>query len=160
MLKKSAFYLFAALFIFSGQFLMNSGLVTGTPPPIEKTTLSGDQPLQRIGKGPALLYFWAEWCGVCRSMQGNIDAVVKDFPSLTVAIRSNDQQQLGTYLHSHHLDWPIIDDTDGSIGERYGVRSVPALFFINGKGDIVFTSIGYTSEWGLRFRLWLVEQFG
>ena len=156
MLKKSAFYIFAALFIFAGQFLVTSGQVTGTPPPISKATLAGQNPTADLANGPALLYFWAEWCGVCRGMQSNISAVLKDKPVITVAMRSGNNQKVAEYLHTNQLDWPVVNDTEGAIGERYGVRAVPALFFLDRRGSIAFTSAGYTSEWGLRFRLWLV----
>ena len=159
MLKKSAFYIFATIFIFAGQFLLSSNLVTGQPPRIAQTTINGQEPMQNLAQGPALLYFWAEWCGVCRAMQGNVDAVLKDYPGLTIAVRSDEQQKLSHYLAKNQLNWPTINDVDGAIGQRYGIRGVPALFFINQQGNIVFTSIGYTSEWGLRIRLWLASLF-
>ncbi len=155
MLKKSAFYLFAVVFIFSGQFLLSSGLVTGQPPEIKSTTLSGQSAMQQITQGPGLIYFWAEWCGVCRSMQSNVSAVLQDSPALTVAVRSGNQQQVTTYLQNQHLNWSVVNDEDGIISEAYGTKSVPALFFLNMQGQIVLTTIGYTSVWGLQFRLWL-----
>jgi thioredoxin-like negative regulator of GroEL len=155
MFKKSAFYLFAILFIFSGQFLLSSSLVTGHPPEIKTTTLTGHPAMQNLQQGPALIYLWAEWCGVCRTMQSNVSAVLSDYPGLTVAVRSGNQQQITTYLQQQQLNWPVVNDSDGAISQNYGSRSVPALFFLNKHGQIVFTSIGYTSEWGLRFRLWL-----
>lgn len=155
MLKKTLFYLVVSLFIFAGQFLLSSGLVTGTPPPITQTTLSGTEPMARLGKGPALIYFWAEWCGVCRSIQSNVDAVVQDYPTLSVAVRSTDEATLRAYLQTQRLNWPVVNDSDGAIGQRYGISGVPAVFFLDRAGDIVFTSVGYTSEWGLRARLWL-----
>lgn len=155
MLKQSAFYIFAVLFVFGGQFLMTGNLVTGQPPQINQTTLNGQNPMSVIEKGPSLLYFWAEWCGVCRGMQSNVDAVIKDSPVMTVAERSGNPQKVSDYLVKHQLNWSVVNDEDGSIGQQYGVQAVPALFFVNSQGRIVFTSIGYTSEWGLRFRIWL-----
>lgn len=157
MLGKAGFYIFAALFVFGGQFLLSSGLVTGQPPAIAKATLSGQNPMPAIAKGPALIYFWAEWCGVCRGMQGNVTKVLQDVAGLTVAVRSSDRTQLAEYLGKNKLNWMVIDDQDGSIGRQYGVSAVPALFFLNGQGHIVFTSSGYTSEWGMRLRLWLAD---
>ncbi|WP_415880384.1 protein disulfide oxidoreductase [Methylomonas sp. TEB] len=155
MLKKLGFYIFAALFIFAGQFLVHQDLVSGTPPPIVQTTLTGENPMPRINKGPTVLYFWAEWCGICRSMQGSISNIMRDYPGLTVAVRSGDDGTLQNYLNEKQLNWPIVNDNNGNLGQRYGIRGVPAVFFINAAGEIVFTTVGYTSEWGMRIRLWL-----
>lgn len=155
MKKQWAFYVFAALFIFGGQFLVNRDLVSGPPPPINQVTLNGESPAQLIGKGPAVLYFWAEWCGICRSMQNSLSNVLQDYPGLTVAIRSGDNAKLQGYLRDKQLSWPVVNDDDGNLGQRYGVKAVPALFFINANGNIVFSTAGFTSEWGLRLRLWL-----
>jgi thiol-disulfide isomerase/thioredoxin len=155
MLKKLGFYIFAALFIFAGQFLVNQDLVSGTPPAIIQTTLSGESAMQRISKGPALLYFWAEWCGICRSMQDSVSNVLQDYPGLTVAVRSGDDSKLQHYLNRNQLNWPVVNDNGGSLGQGYGIKGVPALFFTDAAGDIVFATVGFTSEWGMRFRLWL-----
>lgn len=157
--KEWAFYLFAALFIFGGQFLAHRDLVTGTPPPIVQTTLAGETALHPLGTRPALIYFWAEWCGVCRSMQNSVTQVGKDHPLATVALRSGDDAKLQSYLRDKNLNWPVVNDNGGEIGQRYGVKAVPALFFTDRNGSIVFATAGYTSEWGIRARLWLAGWF-
>jgi len=157
MLKKSAFYIFAAVFIFAGQFLASSGVVSGKPPMIERPTLNGTAAMPLIAKGPAMIYFWAEWCGICRSIQNNVSAVLHDYPAVTVAVRSGDDQAVIAYMNAKQLTWPTVNDSDGGIAQAYGVNTVPALLFVNASGDIVFSSVGYTSEWGLRFRLWLTQ---
>lgn len=157
MWKKFGFYVFAALFVFAGQFLASQGLVTGTRPPLPAATLSGIDPASRLTQGPALLYFWAEWCGICRAMQDNVDNVARDYPIVTVAVRSGDDAKVREHLQSEQLSWLTVNDPDGSLGQRYGIKGVPAAFFIDTNGQIRFASAGYTSEWGLRLRLWLLD---
>jgi len=157
MLKKSAFYIVAVLFIFAGQFLVTGDLVTGKPPRIEQSTLAGHQAMPALKQGPALVYFWAEWCGICQGMQDNVSRVLQDYPGLTVAERSGNYEEVTAYLSKNKLNWPVVNDPNGTIGQAYGIRGVPALFFIDRHGNIGITSVGYTSEWGLRFRLWLIN---
>lgn len=159
MIKKYGFYLLAGLVIFAGQFLRTSDLVTGTPPAIEQATLNGNPAKPLSGKGPAIIYFWAEWCGICAMMQNAVSAVSAEHRPLTIALRSGSDGEVGRYLHDKHLDWPVVNDQQGLIAQRFGVKAVPALFFTNREGKIVFTSVGYTSEWGLRARLWLAGFF-
>lgn len=152
-MKKYAFYLLAAAAIFAGQFLRTGDLVTGKPPAIAQSTLGGLQAAAVTGKGPAIIYFWAEWCGVCAMMRDAVSAVSADYPLLTVALRSGSDSDVGRYLQQKRLPWSVINDQQGRIAESYGVKAVPALFFTDRDGNIVFTSVGYTSEWGLRLRL-------
>jgi thiol-disulfide isomerase/thioredoxin len=153
--KQYAIYLLFAAVVFAGQFLRTSDLVTGKPPTITQTTLGGIPATPLIDKGPAIVYFWAEWCGVCAMMQTAVSAVSADYPLLSVALRSGTDNAVEQYLQRKQLTWQVVNDQQGSIAQRYGVKAVPALFFINADGNIVFTSVGYTSEWGLRLRLWL-----
>ena len=157
MLKKSVFYLFATAFIFAGQFLASNGLVTGEPPAFSARTLQDKDPMFQIKQGPALVYFWAEWCGICRSMQSNINTVLHDYPGITIAIRSGDDTRIRSYLADNQLNWPTINDRDGKIAQRYGARAVPAVLIVGANGDIVFATAGYSSEIGLRMRLQLAK---
>lgn len=155
MLKKYGLYLLFTVVIFAGQFLRSSNLVTGTPPAIAQTTLQNQAALASISQGPAVIYFWAEWCGVCRLMQNAISAINPDYPVLSVALRSGDDAEVAEYLQSKQLSWQVVNDQQGLIANAYGVSAVPAVFFTDSNGKIVFTTTGYTSELGLRLRLWL-----
>lgn len=154
-LKKVLFYLAIAAIFFAGQFLYTRGLATGKPPEMARTTLQGAPVAERIVTGPGVIYFWAEWCGICAMMQAPVNAILKDFPGVTVALKSGDSDEVKSYLAKNSLDWPTVNDEDGEIGDRYGIKGVPAVFVLNREGEIVFTSVGYSTEWGLRFRLWL-----
>jgi len=155
MLKKYGFYLLATVIIFGGQFLRTSDLVTGKPPVINQPTIGGVPAMPLIAKGPGIIYFWAEWCAVCALMQNAVNAVAVDYPLLTVALRSGSPEAVKQYLQKKQFNWQVVNDPQGEVARLYGVKAVPALFFLNSGGNIVFTTVGFTSEWGLRLRVWL-----
>jgi len=157
MIKKFGFYLFAVAVFFAGQFLRSGDLVTGKPPQIQQTTLGGIASMSLLQNGPTLIYFWADWCGICGMMKGSITAIAADYPVLTLAYRSGEAESIKKYLQAKQLPWQVVNDPNGDIADQYGVKAVPALFILNEAGNIVFTSVGYTSEWGLRIRLWLAS---
>ncbi len=155
-IKKLFFYFIAVLVIFGGQFLLNNGRLTGPLPQIRQQTIDGSSAMEAVSKGPAMVYFWAEWCGLCKMMQNPVSAVLKDFPGITVAVKSGDSERVDNYMQERALNWKVVNDPLGKIGRQFKVKGVPAVFFLNKKGDILLTTVGYTSEIGLRFRLWLV----
>lgn len=134
---------------------MDRGLITGTPPVMPARTLLGEPVAEQISKGPAIIYFWAEWCGICRSMQGTVTQLLKDYPGVTVAVRSGGRDAILAYQQRQAMDWRTIADKEGSIGSRFGIRGVPTFFILDKRGQIKFTAVGYSSETGLRFKLWL-----
>ena len=127
MLKKYGLYLLFTVVIFAGQFLRSSNLVTGAPPTISQATLQNQPTLALISQGPAVIYFWAEWCGVCRLMQSAISAINPDYPLLTVALRSGDEAEVNAYLQSKQLNWQVVNDQQGLIANAYGVTAVPSI---------------------------------
>ena len=77
------------------QLWQNRNAPSGPAPAIVATTIAG-QPFDlsewrasHLGQ-PALIYFWAEWCGICRTTAGSVENVAKDWPTVTIAIQSGD----------------------------------------------------------------------
>lgn len=138
------------------QWFVNRGLVTGMPPEITGTTLDGKvfPGLQSLKK-PAVVYFWASWCQVCRAMQDTVRELNGDIPLVTVALQSGDAAEVRRYVEKEGFDVPIVLDEEGAIGKSYGIRGVPAFFILGPDSDIRYSTMGYTSEFGLRVRLWL-----
>ena len=104
--------------------------------------------------GPVAVYFWADWCPICTAQQGTIDGVQADYPVLTVAMQSGDAAAVNKVLAERGLDWTTAIDTDGRIAQAYGLRGVPAFVIVGPAGEIRSVSLGYTTGWGLRARLW------
>lgn len=147
----------SAIALYLGAQLIGArGLVAGTPPPIHAATLDGtplDIPNQE-GR-PAVIYFWASWCQVCKAMQSSIRSLAQDTPLVSVALLSGDETEVREYVKRERFDVPVVLDQDGAIGRDYGLRGVPAVFVLGPDGTIRFSTIGYTSELGLRLRVWL-----
>lgn len=105
---------------------------------------------------PLLVHFWATWCAICSSEQDSIAAIVRDHPNtITIAMQSGSTREVTKYLTEHHLHYPVVNDPEGKLSNEWGVHAVPASFIINTNGQVRFIEVGYTTGWGLRFRLWL-----
>ena len=107
---------------------------------------------------PVLVYFWGSWCGICKAMQGSINRVAEGHRVITVALRSGDASEVRAYLDAHAFKVPTIPDPSGALGEAFGVRGVPALFFVDRNGRIQTAITGFTTEPGIRLRLWWLER--
>lgn len=134
---------------------------SGAAPPIEGALVGGrSTSLEALRGRPVLVHFWATWCPVCRLEEGNIQSIAGDHAVLTVALQSGGGKAVAAYLAAQGLSIPVVLDDDGTIAARYGVRGVPASFILDGQGRIRFVEAGYTTEAGLRFRLWLAGLLG
>ena len=133
--------------------------IEGVAPPLQGELLDGSRFTleQRSGK-PLLVYFWATWCPVCGLTSGHVASLSEDYSVITLAMQSGDAQQVRQYLADEGLDYPVMLDPQGEIARRWGVRGVPAFYFLDAENNIRHVSVGYTSPPGLRWRMWLSEQ--
>lgn len=147
----------AVILLFIGaQIFASRGLVSGVPPSIEGRTLDGQSfALSQLRGRPAVIYFWASWCPVCRIMQSNVQSVAMDYSLISLALQSGDQAQVSRYMSQEGFKLTTLLDTDGATAQRFGIRGVPSVFILGPDGNIRFAVSGYTSEFGLRVRLWL-----
>lgn len=71
---------------------------------------------------PALVDFWAPWCGPCRTIGPVLEEIAKDYSGRVNVVKVN------------------VDESPET-SRKYGVRSIPTLLFING-GQVRETQIG------------------
>jgi peroxiredoxin len=137
---------------------MQRDLAEGAAPLVQGKLLDG-QPinLQTLKGKTVLLYFWATWCPVCKLQNRTVAAISEDYYVITVAMNSGADMEVKAFIEEKNLGFPVLVDNEGAIASRFGVTGVPTSFIIGPDGDITFTEVGYTTEWGLRFRLWLTE---
>ncbi len=142
--------------VFAVQAWQTRNMPVGEAPPLEGVLLDGTPvSLADYQGAPVLVHFWATWCPVCRAEEGSLNSIARDHPVLTVATTSGTAAEVGKYLAENSLDFPVITDESGLMGVAWGIRGVPASFIIDADGNIRHLSVGYTTELGLRFRLWL-----
>jgi len=105
-----------------------------------------------------VLYVWATWCGVCKTIEGNVDAVARDAPLLSIAMQSGAPAAVDSALAARGLRWPTLVDATGELSRRLGVDAVPTLIFVDGNGSVRSVTRGYTTELGIRARLWWAQR--
>lgn len=131
-------------------------VIEGPVPPVAGITLADEKiDLRHLHSAPVLLHIWASWCGICRFEQNSIESISKDHPVVTISMQSGTDDEVRQFMNKNKLTFKVINDEDGELSQQFGIRGVPASFIINRRGEIVYSEVGYTSEWGLRFRLWL-----
>lgn len=106
---------------------------------------------------PLALYVWAHWCPICKAQQGTINSLAQDWPVLTVAMQSGDAAQVWRYQMQHELPWTTVIDPRSQLAQAQGFRSVPAFAVLDSGNRLRFPTVGYTSGWGMRARLWLAR---
>jgi thioredoxin 1 len=75
---------------------------------------------------PVLVDFWATWCGPCKAIAGNVDAVAASYAGRLKVAKVNVDQNAAT-------------------PSRYGIRGIPALLFFKG-GKVMDQVVGFVAQ--------------
>ena len=146
----------ALVFLLGIRAYQRRDMPKGSAPPLAGTDLRGEPVSLADYRGkPVLLHFFATWCGVCKIEQHNIDAVTGDLPVLSVASNSGSGNEVADFVRQRGILPRVVLDEEGALASRFGVHAYPSTFVIDGSGEIRHVEVGYTTELGLRARMWL-----
>ena len=104
---------------------------------------------------PVLFYFWATWCPICELGNNTIQSISQDYQVISIASWSESEAEVKAYMRNNQLTFPVLLDASGELAQTFGVKGVPASFILDPNGEITFVETGYSTEPGLRIRLWL-----
>src|SRR5437763_17082647 len=118
-----------------------SGQGSRPAPPLPKEVLSGHRvDLAALRGKPAVINFWASWCGPCKQEAPQLrafDASIGNRASL-VGVDWNDRPDSArAFIAQSHWASPVLRDPSGGVGNAYGLNGLPTTFVLNAKGQIV-----------------------
>lgn len=105
---------------------------------------------------PLLIYVWATWCSICRYTTPSVNKLAKEGGNVvSIAMRSGDNAKLARWVEKKQLKMPVINDENAALSQQWHVSVTPTLVIVS-KGNVVSTTTGWTSYWGLKLRMWWV----
>jgi len=133
---------------------------SGEAPTIKAPMVDGQlfQGLGDIDK-PVLVHFWATWCKICQFEHGSINDISKNHSVISIASQSGSVYDVRRFIAENQIQYPVINDSTGELAKQWGIVGYPTSFVIDENLSIRFVEVGFTSEWGLRFRLWMADLF-
>lgn len=159
----AADFALVALVFFGLQMFLTRDVARGPLPPLDGLLADGaafaSEPWRAAHGDAVVLYVWATWCPICKTVEGNVDAVARDAAVLTVALQSGGGVEVGRFLDARGYRWKTLLDDDARVSGQLGVHAVPTLLFVDRGGTIRAVTQGYTSEVGIRLRLWWARRF-
>lgn len=144
---------------FAGNVWQSRNQASGPAPAITGQALDGQWKTLDMADydEPVLLYFFADWCPICKLQHAAILSVNEDYPVIAIAMQSGDLANVNAYVEERNLDLFVLNDANGDISRAFGVNGVPASFIIDQRNVIRFSTRGYATELGLLGRLWLAQ---
>ena len=156
--KKSVSWIILLAIFLGGQAWINRDMASGIAPAIQAQTLMGENfQLDQLKGEEAVIYFWASWCGICRTMESGISELSQETPLISIAMQSGNTQEVLDHMKKTHIQMPVINDPSGQFSANYGIKGVPAIFIIDKQGNIRYATSGYSPIWAIKTRLWLAS---
>ena len=117
----------------------------GNPVPIKFTSVNGRKVDVSKMKGKVVLIdFWATWCGPCVAEIPNVKKTYaklhkKGFEIIGISLDSK-EDKLTEFVAEKGMPWPQHFDGKGwsnAIAKEFGIRSIPTMWLIDTKGNLV-----------------------
>src|SRR5262245_60957034 len=93
------------------------------------------------------LNFWATWCPPCREEMPAMQALAAELEKeglVVLAVNYAETAEVAeAFVQETGLTLPVLLDGDGAIARRYRVPGLPASFFVDRRGALVGSVLGF-----------------
>lgn len=94
--------------------------------------------------------FWASWCGPCQKsfpVLNELRASYKDKGFEVIGVNLDERvSDAGKFLKKYPVDFPIVADESGEIGEVYKVKGMPSGYIVDKTGIVRKVIIGFDKK--------------
>jgi peroxiredoxin len=131
-------------------------------PGLRGTTLTGEfYDLGDAVDRPALVYFFAPWCRICAASAGNLERLRRwrdesGLEMVAVALGWDTVEEVRDYVEHHELELPVVLG-DGEVARNWQIYAFPSYYVLDSEHRIARRDVGYSSQFGLLWRAWLVD---
>ncbi|MCO1335174.1 protein disulfide oxidoreductase [Microbulbifer sp. OS29] len=157
--KLLVFILLAILMATAVGYIHQRDIPKNQAPPLDGYSLQGEvlNLNEMYTGGPVLIYFWASWCPYCRIVSPAVTELARDYQVIGVAMQSGDDEVVKEYMQRHALEFPVVNDPQGTLSTLWGIKVTPTLVIVGSDGNIAWITSGATSKLGLSMRLKLTK---
>ena len=106
--------------------------------------------LAQTGK-PVIISFFATWCKPCMR---ELKAVAELYPEwreetgaqmyIVSVDQAQDSHKVKPLVKGNNWEYKVLLDPNGTFKRAMNVQSIPHLFILNSKGEIVYNHVGYS----------------
>ena len=94
--------------------------------------------------------FWATWCMPCVLAMPKLQELHEEFKGRDVEVLAvnlgEDPDMIRRFLELKKYTFRVVPDRNRMIGNRFGVRAIPALVVIDADGRIAWIRVGYNPD--------------
>ena len=125
-------------------------------PAFELTDLQGRPwSLDALDGKPAVLYFFAPWCGVCAASSPQLRWfdrwMGEEVQIVLVGLDWSSPAELADYASRHKLQLPVLAAGPQTAAD-YRIRGYPTYYVLDAEGRVAGRDFGYTTAPGLWLR--------
>jgi thiol-disulfide isomerase/thioredoxin len=133
--------------------------VGSVAPPLRLEPYRGAVPTTLADGRSRLLFFWATWCGICKTAVPELLAFEKARGTEVIAVTDETAAELDPFFAEWKEGFPALValDENRSAFRSYGVSGTPSFVLIDGAGLVQEQATGYTKKKGLQIDGWKWE---